>query len=53
MASRSDRNQNKDPKFDDDAYDKSARELFYSIDKDGDNCIGVNELMNYLTGEVF
>ena len=31
-------------------YQKSARELFESIDKDGDGFIGANELRNYLIG---
>lgn len=31
---------------------KSARELFESIDKDGDGFIGANELRNYLIGRL-
>lgn len=31
-------------------YLKSAKELFESIDKDGDGFIGANELRNYLIG---
>ena len=45
---------NEDPfkaKFEDDAYRKSTKEIFDSIDKDGDGFVGVNELMNYLTGK--
>lgn len=33
-------------------YAKSARELFESIDKDGDGFIGANELRNYLIGRL-
>ena len=43
---------NVDARSDEEAFDKSARELFDSIDKDGDGFIGANELMNYLTGNV-
>lgn len=42
---------NIDGRSDDEAYNKSAKELFFSIDKDGDGFIGVNELMNYLNGK--
>jgi Ca2+-binding EF-hand superfamily protein len=41
---------NIETKTDEEAFEKSARELFESIDKDGDGFIGANELMNYLTG---
>lgn len=40
-------------KTDEEAFEKSARELFESIDKDGDGFIGANELMNYLTGRLW
>lgn len=36
-------------RYQEEAYRKSVKEIFESIDKDGDGFIGVNELMNYLT----
>jgi EF hand len=32
---------------------KSVKELFESIDKDGDGFVGANELRNYLIGKCF
>lgn len=43
---------NVDARSDEEAFDKSVRELFDSIDKDGDGFIGANELMNYLSGNL-
>jgi len=42
--------ENNSTRFEEDSYRKSVKEIFDSIDKDGDGYVGVNELMNYLTG---